>query len=226
MACLISVALSAQDKDWKKSLENELKKQYPARTTSGFRNDVKDPGITLAVRQAGVAATCETSLLMPTARVKNGIIVNAPSRTPAGQTVLAPGDQVYVRSISVSDNWIKFIVTTTEMFSAGGLDGAAATGNRPTRSRTCNAAVTYEFDKDFLSAADFGTVKKAINSVLASADEVAAANQKTIELGQTFEEVEKTLGKPVTVAKLGARTIYSYKDMKVIFTNGKVTDVQ
>ena len=47
-------------------------------------------------------------------------------------------------------------------------------------------------------------------------------------MGQTFEEVEAILGKPDTVAKLGSKTIYTYKSvgMKVIFTDGKVTDVQ
>jgi peroxiredoxin len=49
---------------------------------------------------------------------------------------------------------------------------------------------------------------------------------KTIELGQTIEQVEAILGKPAAVAKLGAKTVYTYPNMKVIFMNGKVTDVQ
>jgi hypothetical protein len=34
------------------------------------------------------------------------------------------------------------------------------------------------------------------------------------------------LGQPQRVANLGAKEIYFYKDMKVIFVNGKVTDIQ
>jgi peroxiredoxin len=49
---------------------------------------------------------------------------------------------------------------------------------------------------------------------------------KTVELGQTPEQVEAIMGKPETVAKLGPKVIYSYRALKVIFTNGKVSDVQ
>jgi hypothetical protein len=49
---------------------------------------------------------------------------------------------------------------------------------------------------------------------------------KTIELGQTIAQVEAILGRPETIVNLGAKTTYVYKSLKVIFTNGKVTDVQ
>jgi hypothetical protein len=34
------------------------------------------------------------------------------------------------------------------------------------------------------------------------------------------------LGQPLRKAKVGTKDIYYYKDLKVIFVNGKVTDVQ
>ena len=39
-------------------------------------------------------------------------------------------------------------------------------------------------------------------------------------------EVVALLGQPDRIADLGARKIYSYKDIKVTFTNGSVSDVQ
>jgi hypothetical protein len=48
----------------------------------------------------------------------------------------------------------------------------------------------------------------------------------TIALGQTVDHVTASFGQPVRIAKLGAKTIYYYKDMKVTFTNGKVSNVQ
>jgi hypothetical protein len=48
----------------------------------------------------------------------------------------------------------------------------------------------------------------------------------TIALGQTVGEVTTSFGQPTRIAKLGAKTIYYYKDMKVTFTNGKVSNVQ
>jgi hypothetical protein len=54
----------------------------------------------------------------------------------------------------------------------------------------------------------------------------AAASPKTIVLGQTTDEVVGILGQPQKIVNLGAKQMYFYPDMKVIFTNGKVTDVQ
>ncbi len=48
----------------------------------------------------------------------------------------------------------------------------------------------------------------------------------TIALGQTKDQVTASFGEPARIAKLGAKTIYYYKDMKVTFTNGKVSNVQ
>jgi len=47
-----------------------------------------------------------------------------------------------------------------------------------------------------------------------------------IKLGMTMGEVETALGKPDRKANLGTKQIYYYKDMKVTFKDGKVSDVQ
>ncbi len=53
------------------------------------------------------------------------------------------------------------------------------------------------------------------------------ADPKTISLGQTPEQVTAAVGQPDKVIKLaGTKQIYVYKDMKVTFVGGKVTDVQ
>jgi hypothetical protein len=52
------------------------------------------------------------------------------------------------------------------------------------------------------------------------------APPKTISLGQTKDEVTATFGQPTKIVKLGAKDIYYYKDMKVTFVAGKVSDVQ
>lgn len=49
---------------------------------------------------------------------------------------------------------------------------------------------------------------------------------KTIALGQTKDVVIATFGQPGKIAKIGAKEIYYYSDLKVTFVNGKVTDVQ
>jgi hypothetical protein len=48
----------------------------------------------------------------------------------------------------------------------------------------------------------------------------------TIAMGQSKIQVTSAFGQPGRVAKLGAKEIYYYKDMKVTFTNGKVSNVE
>jgi hypothetical protein len=52
------------------------------------------------------------------------------------------------------------------------------------------------------------------------------APPQTIALGQTKDQVTAGFGQPERIAKLGAREIFFYKDIKVTFTDGKVSDVE
>ncbi len=59
-----------------------------------------------------------------------------------------------------------------------------------------------------------------------AADQQPAAEPASINVGMTPDQVEAALGKPDKKANLGAKMIYYYKDMKIVFMNGKVSDVQ
>ena len=48
----------------------------------------------------------------------------------------------------------------------------------------------------------------------------------TISIGQSKDQVTAAFGQPLREAKLGAKEILYYKDMKVTFTNGKVSNVE
>ena len=48
----------------------------------------------------------------------------------------------------------------------------------------------------------------------------------TIAIGQTKDQVIAAFGQPTRAAKLGAKEILYYKDMKVTLTNGKVSNVE
>ena len=48
----------------------------------------------------------------------------------------------------------------------------------------------------------------------------------TISIGQTKAQVTTAFGQPVKTAKVGGKEIFYYKDMKVTFTNGKVSNVE
>jgi hypothetical protein len=48
----------------------------------------------------------------------------------------------------------------------------------------------------------------------------------TVSLGMTIPEVERALGRPISTVDLGAKKIHVYKDLKVTFLRGRVSDVQ
>ena len=66
------------------------------------------------------------------------------------------------------------------------------------------------------------------SEVASSPDSKPESTPATIEVkaGQTIDQVKAELGSPLKVIDLGAKKTYVYKDMKVIFKDGKVADVQ
>jgi hypothetical protein len=54
----------------------------------------------------------------------------------------------------------------------------------------------------------------------------AAVPPPTLEKGQTKDQVVAMFGQPTRVVKLGAKEIDYYKDMKITFTNNKVSNVE
>src|ERR1700728_2027355 len=59
-----------------------------------------------------------------------------------------------------------------------------------------------------------------------AAAQPAQAEPASIEKGMTPDQVEAAMGQPEKKVNLGAKQIYVYKDLKVTFLNGKVSDVQ
>lgn len=77
---------------------------------------------------------------------------------------------------------------------------------------------------DQQQGADQGGQQQAAQQPAAQAP--PPAEPASIDKGMTTDQVQAALGKPDKIVNLGAKTIYYYKDMKVIFLSGKVSDVQ
>jgi len=69
---------------------------------------------------------------------------------------------------------------------------------------------------------------QAENEVLSQAPGPSAGGgpPQSVTLGMTIDQVVGILGQPQTVGDLGSKKIYNYGTMKVIFIDGKVTDMQ
>jgi hypothetical protein len=53
-----------------------------------------------------------------------------------------------------------------------------------------------------------------------------SVSPKSVALGNTLDEVQSVMGQPDKIIDLGARVIHVYQDMKIIYVDGKVSDVE
>jgi hypothetical protein len=111
----------------------------------------------------------------------------------------------------------------------GGLPALPAAAAAP----PVDAAIASAVQPDANVAAELSQVaqeadqgEQDVVSQSAQADTGNAAGPVTITLGQSIADVESMNGKPDKVIDLGAKKIYVYKDLKITFTNGVVSDVQ
>lgn len=154
------------------------------------------------------------------------------------------GDKVYPTKIDVNIAKDAVALTIVECDTCNKTDP-------PTYNK---AQVVFQFPKGSLANASAGQVEDTIGQVLSisSNDAQQAGNQggdqggqqgdqgaqqaaqpeqpqaepQTIEKGQTPDQVQAAMGKPEKIVNLGTKQIYIYKDLKVTFLNGKVSDVQ
>ena len=160
--------------------------------------------------------------------------------------LFAVGDKVYPMRIDV--NVAKDTVTLGIV--------ACDTCNKTDPPTYNKANVVFQFPKGSWANATAGGVEDSIGQVLSISNDDAqqsgdqggqqqggqqqggqdqgqqqqaeqpAAEPASIEKGMTPDQVEAAMGKPEKKVTLGSKQIYYYKDMKVIFLSGKVSDVQ
>jgi hypothetical protein len=85
---------------------------------------------------------------------------------------------------------------------------------------------TQEADRAEKEASGQAAATEPVSVPDATAAPAAPAAPAEISAGQSIDDVTAALGQPARIVNLGAKKIYLYKDMKVTFVNGKVTDVQ
>jgi len=97
--------------------------------------------------------------------------------------------------------------------SAGTIDSPYAQEAQPdTNAASELSSVTQEADREEQRAVD-QTVD-------------ASTPTPTLTMGLTIDEVKAIQGEPQKIVDLGSKKIYVYKDLKIIFSDGKVSDIQ
>jgi hypothetical protein len=220
---LLFAASFASAADWKTTLDESLGANYELTKTGIDQIRITKAGTVLVIRKENISGDLASDLTFLNNKVIDGVVQQAGGIGAAFQDkktsrVFKPGEKVYLFKIGVKDDAVQFFVISGDTYDVN-LKGS-------TRQTRYKSEISFEFPKGFLETAEPAAVKKAIDEVVAPESAIAAANTKTVELGQTPQQVEGSLGKPDTIVNLGAKMTYVYKTMKVIFQDGKVADVQ
>lgn len=222
--CSSSILVRAFPDDWKKSLTNKLKSFYTLTKTAGWggsdRNRIKEAGTKLVIREEGVVGDKASDMTYTPSRVRDGHLRQSSSflNSKENQHSFNVGDQVYLTDIDVKDSEIWYWFVSCETFSI------SSRGN--TQQTRYKGLLIFEFPKEYLETAEVDKIMHVIDAVIVTDEQAKTAGTKTVELNQTFEQVESVLGKPEKIIKLGPKTVYVYKDLKITFVDGKVADVQ
>ena len=211
----------AKTEPWKATLTDSLNKTYLLSKTSFSFNRIKEPGTVLVVQKEGLSGN-KAGEGFSGMDVVDGKITQRGSKFGlifgSNRRSFKIGDKQYITTVTLKDAEIQFDLVTFDTYDV--------TTEGTTKAERYTSQVHFKFAEGYLDTAQFVAIKGTIFSVLAKEDELKAASPATVALDQTPAQVESALGKPEKVIDLGTKLIYVYKDMKVVFVDGKVSDVQ
>lgn len=151
---------------------------------------------------------------------KDGILIGTysdPYPDPSGNQVRYYGEIKFPfakGSVPVPDDFVRTVsevVTVAPADDNGGQGGQAGQSDQRSQPAAAPAAPTPP---------------PAPMADIAPPPPPADTPPPTIALGQTKDQVLTAFGQPTRMAKVGAKEILYYKDMKVTLTNGKVSNVE
>jgi hypothetical protein len=239
--------MAAQDQAGKANIERGLQSNYLPTKLAGVGDRLRftQLGTVLVIQLDGMGASPVTEFTFGN-NYKDGRI----KRSLAGSLIhqannvrdLRAGDRVYLLKTEVKDTGVVFNVQTCDFCDGSPMDLA----QMPYR-----AALTFQYPKGYWNTTDFAQIQQTIGEVFAFAngpntgtqanpESVAPSGAQVaqqappapppeplkIELGQNTDQVVAGLGQPDKVVDLGSKKIYIYKDLKITFVDGKVSDVQ
>jgi hypothetical protein len=98
----------------------------------------------------------------------------------------------------------------------------------PGTAGATNASFASEVRPDSNAASELNQAAQDADRAEQDVMSQAADASQTVRvaLGMTVAEIEQAMGKPREVADVGSKKIYVYRDMKITFVGGRVSDVQ
>lgn len=242
LIALAAVAPSLYGQDQRSEILKRLNAEFTRTKVTTDRTDIVTAGSVLVLHKDGLVMAAVEAIAPPPNTYKNGAISMGFGANMAWGMELAPANQQPVniaqrKFVTGEKFWVtEFLVKPDGAYLVFVSD--------PFNDVRYYGQLKFPFPKNGNPNAD--EVMKSIEEVVtvdAPADQPAADNSapaqqaqppapapaaapQTIALGQTTDQVVAILGQPQKIVNLGAKQMYFYPDMKVIFTDGKVSDVK
>ncbi len=227
-----------------------LQTRYQVAKTGMNRGSVTAAGTVFTVQKVGLSAAAAGGFVNVNNTIANGAIEQKGGRFGSlmkgsmvkNERPLAVGEKVYVLKFEAKgeskNDILRVELVTCDPSDAGGDQKLYA------------ADLTFKFPKNYLDTATPEQVAQAIEAFVAPDSQQQAApaptdasapapaaepapaapapapSGPTVSMNMTTDEVVAALGAPSKIIDLGATKKYIYKDMKITFVNGRVTDVQ
>jgi hypothetical protein len=245
--CTVS-PMAAQDQSGKANIERGLESQYLPTKLAGPADGLRATqlGTVLVIQKDGMGASLANEMVTFGNNYKDGRIKHTLGGSLFHQSYtirdIQAGERVYLLKTEVKDTGVVFNVQ-----SCDACDGSPSDFD-PMPYR---AALTFQYPKGYWNNTGFAQIQQAIGEVFAFAGSPNAGTQPNPEpvapggaqvaqqpppppqqepvkigLGQTTDQVVAGLGQPDKVVDLGSKKIYIYKDLKITFVDGRVSDVQ
>jgi hypothetical protein len=245
---VFTLPLAAQAGDTA-AIQQRLNSQFRVTTTTADRSDIVTAGDVVVIHRPGLILYAVASPMAPSNSYKNGRIgqgwggfgkdLAISMATPGGGTAanyphrpFAVEEKCWVTGIQAQKDGVLI-----QLYSDP-YDDIRYYGNLkipyPNKKEVPSADVALQTVAEVLTVvpSDNQGGQQVVAPPPAPLPEIAPppppadAPPPTIALGQTMDQVTSGFGQPLKVAKTGVKSIFYYKDMKITFTNGKVSDVE
>lgn len=196
-------------------------------TRFDFLGIMKESGSVFVVRKEGLKAGRSSAQFKPNVVVNGALTSVGGGAVPLGggfDGKLKIGDRLYLYDIKTGDNYVELALFTVKGYVVtGGTRGATP----------LQASVRFHYDEG-LAAVSSKRVSDDISAWFRIAGELLpAAGSETeretvatriVQRGQTPEEVTAILGLPDSKILLGSKSIFVFRDIRIVFIDGKVAD--
>jgi hypothetical protein len=254
-AAFILSSLGVSPRSAGQGLQQKLEGQYALTKTTDDKTDIVTAGAILILQKDKLIMYPTTTQIPPQNTYKDGRLSSGafgahqsiqkfgslighapPSQLQTASRNFVTGEKFWVTKIDVQPDGVVFTLFTDAIQDVryySTLKFVYPKGSTPSTDQvmsTVAEVLKVQPDEDAKSDDKGGDQQQGAAGGNANqqppAEQAPAAPPATVGIGQTVDEVVAILGQPDKIINLGPKQIYVYKDLKVTFVKGKVTDAQ